>query len=339
MRVTLHTLPSTAATAPPGDGYRCAVAGTSGRRKESDVAELGDPGSRGGLRAGVEMGGTKVVVGFGTGPDDLHDVRRIPTTTPGETLGSVADLLRSAAPAAVGVASFGPAEVRPGAAGYGRVLATPKPGWAGADVVGTLSAAVPGVPIVFDTDVVGAAAGEARWGAGRGLTGGTLLYLTVGTGIGGGVWPRAAGQHAEMGHIPVPHDRSADPFPGRCPFHGDCWEGLASGPAMRERWGVPAEELPPDHAAWRLAAEYLAAGLQALVLTLAPARVVVGGGVAAAPGLLPSVRTRLLSRVAGYLAWPELTPEGIDEYVVAPVLGDRAGVLGAIALTLTRGVA
>jgi fructokinase len=288
-----------------------------------------------GLRAGVELGGTKVVVALGTGPDDLHDVRRIPTTTPDQTLAAVATWLRAAGPdlVAVGVASFGPAEVRPGTPEYGRILATPKPGWSGADVVGTLGRAAPGVPVAFDTDVNGAAAGEARWGAGRDLAGGALLYLTVGTGIGGGVWPRASGAHAEMGHIPVPHDRSVDPFPGRCPFHGDCWEGLASGPALQDRWGMPAEDLPADHPAWDLEAEYLAAGLQALVLTLAPARAVVGGGVSAAPGLLSRVRAAIVRRLAGYLTWPELTAAGIDEYLVPPALGDRAGVLGAIALT------
>lgn len=287
--------------------------------------------------AGIELGGTKVVVGRGTGPEDLTDVVRIPTTTPGETLAAVVShLRRGPAPRAIGVASFGPIDCRADSPTYGHVLATPKPGWAGTDVVGTLAAAYPGVPVALETDVNGAALGEHRWGAGADGLGASLLYLTVGTGIGGGAVVDGrllvGLAHPEMGHIAVPHDRARDPFDGVCPFHGDCLEGLASGPAVAARWGRPGEELPPDHAAWPLEAEYLAAALQTLVLTLVPGRIVLGGGVAGAPGLLPRVREGLAHRLGGYLTLPEVGPDGLAQYVLAPVLGRHAGVLGALAL-------
>lgn len=293
--------------------------------------------------AGVELGGTKVVVAVGSGPHDLREVERIPTTTPTETLGAVTAYLRRRGAdegrlAGIGVASFGPADITAGSPTYGRILTTPKPGWAGADVVATIAAAAPGTPIAFDTDVNGAALGEHRWGAGSGLTTGGLLYLTIGTGIGGGavVGGRCLHgiSHPEMGHIPIPHDRARDPYPGACPFHGDCFEGLAAGPAIGARWGTPAEDLPPTHEAWRLEADYVAAALHAFVLTLMPGRIVLGGGVSSAPGLLPMVRTELARRLGGYVSVPELSPEGLEAYVVNPALGDRAGVLGAIALCL-----
>ncbi|MFZ5827771.1 MAG: ROK family protein, partial [Bacillota bacterium] len=190
-----------------------------------------------------------------------------------------------------------------------------------------------GVTAGFETDVNAAALGEHRWGAGRGLD--SFIYLTVGTGIGGG--GMLAGRlmhglvHPEMGHIFLPR-RADDPFEGVCPYHGNgCFEGLASGPAMQRRWGVPAEQLPPDHPAWELEAHYLATGLATLICTLSPQRIILGGGVPQQEHLLPLVRQKVQELLNGYVQSPAIT-EGIDQYIVAPALGGQAGVLGCIAL-------
>lgn len=282
--------------------------------------------------AGIEAGGTKVVCAVGTGPDDLADPMSVPTTTPDATLTAVVDYVRAHPDVtAVGVASFGPVDLREGSPDYGTITSTPKPGWRGTNVVGRLRSAVD-LPVGFDTDVNGAALGEHRWGAARGLD--TFVYVTVGTGIGAG--GMAGGQllhgalHPEMGHLDVrrhPDDR----HPGSCPFHGDCLEGLASGPALAARWGRPATALGADlQRAVGMEAHYLAQLVLAVTYVLSPQRVVVGGGVAALPGLLAATRERVAARLAGYLDSAEVRAP--DSYVVAPALGDRSGVLGAIAL-------
>ena len=188
------------------------------------------------------------------------------------------------------------------------------------------------MPVAVDTDVNGAGVAEHRWGAGRGAD--PFVYLTVGTGIGGGALvhgrPVHGLVHPEMGHMRVPHDH-ADPFPGACPYHGDCLEGLASGEAIARRWGAPAEALPAAHPAWELEARYLALGLVAVIAVLSPRRIAVGGGVMQAAHLLPRVRHAVASLLAGYVDSPALR-DRIDGYVVAPALGERAGVLGALAL-------
>ena len=282
---------------------------------------------------GIEAGGTKFVCAIGTGPDDLRAVVRFPTTTPEETLGRAVAFLKEQGPlAGVGVASFGPVDLDPASPTYGHITTTPKPGWAGVDVVGPIRRALD-VPVGFDTDVNGAALGEHRWGAAQGLD--TFVYLTVGTGIGGG--GMAGGRllhgllHPEMGHIRLPHDRERDPYPGCCPYHGDCLEGLASGPAIEGRWGQPAETLPPDHPAWELEAEYLALAVVNFICTLSPQRVILGGGVMQQARLFPLIRRRVQEMLGGYIHSPAIL-ERIDAYIVPPGLGDRAGVLGAIAL-------
>jgi fructokinase len=289
------------------------------------------------LYGAVEAGGTKFVCAVGTGPDDIRAETRFPTTTPEETLRRTGDFLRSEEQrlgrlSAVGVGSFGPVDLRPGSATYGHITSTPKPGWANVDVVGAMREAL-GLPVGFDTDVNAAALAEARWGAARGLD--TFVYLTVGTGIGGGglVGGRLMHGliHPEMGHIRVPHDLAADRFAGVCPFHGDCLEGVASGPAMKARWGQAAEDLPADHPAWALEAHYLAHALAIFVCVLSPQRIVLGGGVMSAPRLLPLIRARLVELLNGYVRAPEITRH-VDRYVVGPELAGRAGVLGAVAL-------
>jgi fructokinase len=296
---------------------------------------------------GVETGGTWVVCAIGSGPDDLLAVEQFETGEPDETLPRIAAFFAGAGGAgdplgvggagrpavqAIGIGSFGPARVDRSAADWGRVLRTPKPGWSDTDVAGPIASAT-GVPVAFETDVTAAAIGEARWGAGRGVD--SLCYLTVGTGIGGGLLidgrPVHGLLHPEVGHLRVPHDPTADRFPGVCPLHGDCWEGLAGGPAIAARWGCDPRELPDDHPAWALEAEYLALGILAIVMTASPGRVVAGGGVLEHPGLRERTAARLAELNAGYLTTP-LLGRAVDEYLVAPELGDRAGVLGALAL-------
>ena len=208
---------------------------------------------------------------------------------------------------------------------------TPKPGWSGTDLVGPLGDAL-GVPVGFDTDVTGAALGEGRWGAARGLR--SFVYVTVGTGIGGGAVVGGAPVHGlphpEMGHVSVTR-LPGDEFPGICPFHGDCLEGMACGPAMAARWGRPAEELTGADLARAvdIEAHYLAAGLRNIVYVLAPERIVLGGGVAGLPGLFPALRERLAAALAGY---PGLAEHGAPGFVVPPGLGGAAGAAGALAL-------
>lgn len=285
------------------------------------------------IYGGVEAGGTKWVCGVGTGPDDLRATVTIPTTTPAETLERAARFLGSnGSLAAVGIGCFGPVDVDTSSPTWGRITTTPKPGWAGTDVAPTLRDAL-GLPVAFDTDVNVAALGEGCWGAAVGVD--TFCYVTVGTGIGGGgvVDGRVLHGlvHPEFGHMRVPHDRALDPFDGVCPYHGDCFEGLASGEAIRRRWGRPAEELGDDEEVWRLEAEYLALGLVNVVCVLSPERIVIGGGVMKQSALFPLVRRRVLELVGGYIEVPELG-SGIDGYIVPPALGDRAGVLGALEL-------
>jgi fructokinase len=278
----------------------------------------------------VEAGGGKFVCGIGSGPRDLVRTT-IPTTTPAETLDRVAQffLAQPRPPAALGVASFGPVDLDPGSPKFGFITSTPKPGWSNVDICGILRRALR-VPVAFETDVNAAALAEARWGAASDLKAiglDDILYITVGTGIGGGALVKGSPlhglMHPEMGHIRIPHNRDEDPFPGACLFHGDCFEGLASGFAMERRWGVTAERLEPDHPGWRLEARYLALGLETLVYVLSPRRVVAGGGVMHNLELFPMIRQHLREFLNGYVLAPDIVP---------PLLGNDAGVLGGLVL-------
>jgi fructokinase len=282
------------------------------------------------LYGGVETGGTWCVCALGTGPEDIRASEQFRTGAPEETLERIVGFFRSNPGAeAIGVGSFGPIDADPESGTWGSVTTTPKPGWEHTAVATVLRDELE-LPVGFDTDVAAAALGEYRWGAGRTL--GSLCYLTVGTGIGAGLVIDGKSVrglvHPEVGHLRVP---ARDEFAGVCPSHGDCWEGLASGVALAERWGRPPEELPDDHPAWPLEAEYLALGILAIVSVASPERVIVGGGVMEHRGLLGMVGERLRALNAGYLDSP-LLGEQVGRYLVAPALGDRAGVLGAIAL-------
>ena len=285
---------------------------------------------------GIEAGGTKFVCAVGTGPDDIRAEIRLPTESSEVTMGRVIDFFRGQQEqhdiAAIGVASFGPVDPDPDSRTFGHITNTPKPGWANTPVAPILRDAFD-VPIGFDTDVNVAALGEHSWGAAQEVD--TFVYLTIGTGIGGG--GMVDGNllhgliHPEMGHIAIPHNWERDPFAGTCPFHGDCWEGLANGPALEERWGQAGESLPEGHEAWSLEAHYVALGVTSIMMILSPQMVVLGGGVMEQAHLFPLVHREVQSQLNGYIQSPAIL-EKIESYIVPPALGGRSGVLGAIAL-------
>lgn len=288
------------------------------------------------MLGGIEAGGTTFVCVVGPSPDRIAREARFPTRDPAATIADAVAFFRGAAARghvvdALGVASFGPLELRRDNPRYGSITTTPKPGWSGTDLAGPLREAL-GVPVGIDTDVTGAALGEGRLGAARGLR--NFVYVTVGTGIGGGAVVGGAPVHGlphpEMGHVSVTR-LAGDDFPGVCPFHGDCLEGMASGPAMTARWGRPAQELAGAglERAVAVEAHYLAAGLRNVVYALAPERIVLGGGVAGLPGLLPALRARLADALAGYPGLPE---QAADDFVLPPGLGAAAGATGALVL-------
>jgi fructokinase len=287
------------------------------------------------LLGGIEAGGTKFVCAVGSGPEDLVAEVRIPTTTPDETITRAVKFFvetsGTEALTAVGIASFGPVDLDPSSPTWGYITSTPKPGWARTDLVGPVAQAL-NVPVGFDTDVNGAALGEHRWGAAQGLD--TFVYVTVGTGIGGGAM--VAGElvhgllHPEMGHVLIAR-RADDELSGVCPFHDSCLEGLASGPAIEKRWGRKAEALPDEHPAWELEAHYLALGLVNLVCILSPQRVILGGGVMSQLQLFPLIRQKTRELLNGYVQAPAITTDN-EEFIVPPGLGHRSGVLGAMAL-------
>jgi fructokinase len=291
--------------------------------------------SDGRLVAGVELGGAKIVCLLAAGPDDVRDEVRIPTTTPEETLPAIVAVLElwRAGPgfAALGVASFGPLELDDRSPRFGQIVATPKPGWSGAALTALGDGL--GVPMTIDTDVNGAAFAEGRWGAARGLR--SYAYVTVGTGIGVGSVidgrPVRGLGHSEAGHLRVGRLKGDD-WPGVCPYHGDCVEGLASGPAVAARAGRPGAELDPDDPAWTMVVHALGGLLHNLVLTTAPERILIGGGVADGQAwLFPRLRAALTDSLAGY-ATADRIAAGLDAFVQPPGLGPGAGPLGAIAL-------
>jgi fructokinase len=268
-----------------------------------------------------------------SGPDEVRAQTSFSTTKPEETLGRAVAFFKAHEPfAALGIGTFGPCNLNPASPAYGCLSTSIKPGWKQANMLGAFRRTFD-VPVVIDTDVNAAALGEYTWGAGQGLE--MVLYLTVGTGIGGGGVIKGRTMHGlfhpEMGHIRLPRVPGDDSFAGVCPYHGDCLQGLASGPALEARWGKPAGELPPDHPAWRMEAHYLALAIHNYICTLSPNRVILGGGVMHQRHLFPLIREEVRRLLNGYIQLP-MVLEKIDEYIVPPALGDRAGVLGAIAL-------
>ena len=285
----------------------------------------------------IEAGGTKFVCAIVDRDYKVVRQVRIPTTTPSETLPAVLEFFRHGASelAAIGVSTFGPVDLDPASKLYGYITETPKLAWRRADLLGPLREL--GVPLAIDTDVNGAALGEHVAGAAQGLD--TFVYYTIGTGIGGG--GMVAGNllhgltHPEMGHMGLPHDRERDPFSGSCPSHGDCFEGLASGPAMEQRWGVRAEELPEAHQAWSLEAHYIAAALCNTIYVLSPKRIILGGGVMQKEFLFPLIRAEVKRLMNGYIQHRGVL-EDLDSFIVPPGLGSRSGIVGSAALALAN---
>ncbi len=284
---------------------------------------------------GIEGGGTKFVCAIGTGDGTLVAHERFATEDPSSTIARAIAFFHQSGKtiSALGIGSFGPVDLRRDSPHYGWITSTPKPGWRDVDVLGPLSRGLR-VPMAFDTDVNAAAFGEWRYGALADCDPG--VYFTIGTGIGGGAvvggTPVHGISHPEMGHVRIPHDRASDPFAGCCPYHGDCFEGLASGPALVARYGAAGETLADDHPGLALAAHYTALALTNVIFSLAPQRIVVGGGLGARPGFLERVRAEMRRQAGGY-APASLVAEELDAFVVRPALAERSGVLGAIALS------
>ena len=288
------------------------------------------------LIGAIEAGGTKFVVAVAREDGTVLAETRIPTRTPAECFPDVERFFKQASAAhgpisAFGVASFGPIDIDPASPAYGTFTTTPKPGWSGArfhDVLGQFDA-----QIVVDTDVNGAALSEWKSGAGQGCT--TLAYTTIGTGVGTGVVrhgkPLMGFSHFEAGHILVRRDPAIDPYAGFCPFHGDCLEGLAAGPAITARWGESLSKLGSPADKVQLIAGYIAQLAATLVLLHMPDRLIFGGGVMKTPGLVEALRRQTEAKLAGYIKAPQLDP-GLERYIVTPGLGDEAGITGAIAL-------
>jgi fructokinase len=291
------------------------------------------------ILAGVEMGGTKCVCILGTGPDDIRAQEIVPTRDSASTLGAIAEVLERwnaglGSIEAIGVASFGPLDLRRDSRTYGRIGATPKQRWTGVDLAGFFVDRFR-LPVGFTTDVIGAALAEGRWGDARGLT--DYAYVTVGTGVGVGMI--AAGRpvlgchHPELGHVRVVR-RPGDAWPGNCRFHGDCVEGLAAGPAIEARSGGSATALSENSPVWDTVAHALGQLAHILAVSVAPQRILMGGGVLnAQPHLFPRVRSCFASSLNGYLDIPELT-SGLERYIGPPGLGTRAGPLGALAVAM-----
>lgn len=289
------------------------------------------------LFGGIEAGGTKIICAVGDSTGKIYEQIRVPTTIPSDTMPEIIDFFRKIDEKtplfSFGIGSFGPVNVNPASPEYGFIESTPKPGWSHFDFVGAIKKEFD-LPVGFETDVNAAALGEHRWGAAQGVE--SFLYVTIGAGIGGG--GMIGGKllhglmHPEMGHMLIPHDKTKDPFSGACPFHGDCLEGLASGPAMLARWDVSsALELSADHPAWDLEADYLSIAMMNWIMVLSPQKIILGGGVMKRKELLAKIHQRVPDLINDYIQHPAIT-ENIENYIVSPGLGEQSGICGTIVL-------
>ncbi|MFC0332034.1 ROK family protein [Paenibacillus sepulcri] len=281
----------------------------------------------------IEAGGTKFVCGIGNEHGDVEDRVSFPTEQPEVTLANVINYFRDKQVEAIGVGTFGPIDIDPSSPTYGHVTTTPKPGWGGYDFLGTLKKEFD-VPFGWDTDVNAAALGEATWGAAKGLD--SCIYYTIGTGVGVGVYTEGRLVHGlvhpEGGHVLV-RRHPEDAYEGFCPYHGDCLEGMAAGPAIEKRWKVKASELPVDHPAWAMEAFYIGQAVAGAILLLSPKKIILGGGVMHQLQLFPLIYAEVQRNLNGYVNHPSVK-EGIAEYIVPPGLGDNAGLCGSVALGL-----
>lgn len=285
------------------------------------------------LIGAVEAGGTKFVCGIGNESGEILERVSFPTEHPVKTLAQVKEYFKNKQVEAIGIGSFGPINIDRSSAHYGYVTTTPKPGWANYPFLPEL-AKVLDVPFGWDTDVNAAALGEATWGAARGLS--SCLYYTIGTGVGVGVYSEGKLVHGlvhpEGGHI-LTRRHLEDTYSGKCPYHGDCLEGMAAGPAIEDRWKIKASELPTDHKAWEFEAFYIGQAVASAILLLSPQKIILGGGVMHQMHLFPLIREQVKNNLKGYVSAAEVT-DNIESYIVPPGLGDNAGLSGSIALGL-----
>lgn len=280
----------------------------------------------------IEGGGTKFVVGIGNEKGEIFDRASFPTTTPEETMARCVEYFKDKDVEAIGFSCFGPIDPDPDSPTYGYVTTTPKPYWANYNALGDLKKAFPNTPIAFDTDVNGACLGEVTFGAGKGLK--NVVYYTIGTGVGAGVYVEGnlvhGLVHPEAGHVPL-IIREDDPYKGRCPYHGNCLEGMCAGPAIEDRWGKSAKELPVDHPAWDLEAYYIGQALASVVLILSPQKIILGGGVMHQSHLFPMISRYMNQFLNDYIKHDALKD---PNYIQWPALGDNAGLCGSIALAM-----
>ncbi len=288
------------------------------------------------LFGGIEAGGTKFICMVGASPERILAETRIQTAGAEETLEQVVNFfqpfVQSGQINRIGIGSFGPLDLDPNSPTFGTITSTPKSGWQNVNLMDVLQRELH-ISIVLDTDVNASALGEYLWGAGQGYD--PILYLTIGTGIGGGYIQDGRPLHGllnpEMGHIRVPYDKEVDPFNGVCPFHGNCFEGLASGLSISRRFGIPAESIPDSDPFWEIEAGYIGSALSAIILILSPRRIILGGGVMQRNFLFPMIRQVVQGELKGYLQHANLLDD-IHKYIIPPELGYRSGILGAIAL-------
>ncbi|WP_028402014.1 ROK family protein [Ectobacillus panaciterrae] len=280
----------------------------------------------------IEAGGTKFVCGIGSEHGEIFKKVTIPTTTPDETMGKVINYFKGKHIDAMGIGSFGPIDLHKNSSTYGYITSTPKPHWGHFNLVGEIQKEFP-VPIGFDTDVNAAALGEIEWGAAKSVD--SCMYMTVGTGIGVGAVVNGellhGLTHPEMGHIFI-RRHEGDLFEGNCPYHKDCLEGMAAGPAIEKRWGKKGIELAEEAKVWELEAYYLAQAIANYILILSPKKVILGGGVMKQQHLIPMIRDRVIELLNGYLHHESITSDQIEGYIVSPGLGENAGLCGALAL-------
>ncbi len=285
------------------------------------------------LIGGIEAGGTKMVCAVGDENGKILDRKSFPTRQPEETFADMISYFKEWEIKALGIGCFGPVDLNKNSKTYGYITSTPKPGWADCDVVGTFQEAL-GVPVGFDTDVNGAILGEVTWGAAQGAE--SAIYITIGTGVGVGVYVNGKLLHGlvhpEAGHILLER-HPKDTYKGRCPYHSNCMESLASGPAIEERWGKKAFELADKSEVWELEAYYIASAVANYILTYSPQKIILWGGVMHQEQLFAMVRKQVRQLLNGYVANPVIL-EKMDEYIVKPQLGEDPGILGAIKLGL-----
>ncbi|MCM3782783.1 ROK family protein [Neobacillus mesonae] len=279
----------------------------------------------------VEAGGTKFVCGVGNEHGQLEESISFPTEGPDKSLARVISYFKEKEIEALGIGSFGPLDLRKNSSTYGFITTTPKPGWGNCDVLGRLGREFD-IPLGWDTDVNAAAVGEATWGSAAGL--GSCVYYTIGTGVGIGIYSEGKPVHGlihpEGGHF-LTRRNTTDRFVGICPYHGDCLEGMASGPAIEARWKCKGQDLPPNHAAWELEAYYLAQSIAGVILIVSPQKIILGGGVMQQTQLYPLIREAVRQNLNGYVQASELV-DNMENYIVPPSLGQQAGLYGSLAL-------